>query len=131
MGLAIAIALDTLAQLAWKAAVDHIPPAAPFLHTLAACFRQPLFYLMIVVYLGAFANWLAVLAHADLSYAQPITALSYLSVTFCSRLLFHEPLSLLGSLGLLLILLGVWSISLTVHQTAPSPRSLCLPEVPT
>lgn len=112
-GLATAVILDTVAQVCWKAAVNYVPANAGMWVTLLTTLRQPIVYVMLLAYVLAFANWLGVLAKADLSYAQPITALSYVTVTGCSLLLFQERLSGLRLLGLALILLGVWTVSLT------------------
>jgi len=65
-----------------------------------------------------FFNWMIVLAHADLSYAQPITALSYVTVSAASMAIFHEYLSPLRLVGLAMILIGVWVISRTNFRTA-------------
>jgi drug/metabolite transporter (DMT)-like permease len=60
---------------------------------------------------------MAVLRKADLSYAQPITSLSLISVTAVSFSLFHERVSPQRIAGMLLILSGVWFISMTGHRT--------------
>jgi drug/metabolite transporter (DMT)-like permease len=62
-----------------------------------------------------------VLARADLSFAQPITALSYITVLVLSRLALHEKVSLPKILGTALILLGVFLISQTPYRTTRPP----------
>jgi drug/metabolite transporter (DMT)-like permease len=64
-----------------------------------------------------FYNWLRVLALVDLSFAQPFTALSYLSVITISSHSLHEEMTAAKFLGLGLILLGVFLISRTPHRT--------------
>ena len=62
-------------------------------------------------------NWIKVLALIDLSFAQPMTALSYVSVLTCSSLLLHEKVSLSHTVGILFILGGVFLVSRTKAQT--------------
>jgi drug/metabolite transporter (DMT)-like permease len=108
--LALAIALDTLIQLSWKAAASRGP-----------VLTEPLFYAAMGTWLVQLAIWLRVLARADLSYAQPITALSYISVAGLSAVLFHERLSPTQGAGIALILAGVFLISRTPARTAGAP----------
>ncbi len=116
-GLALAVVLDTVTQLCWKAAAAQIPPLDAHLSTVLTLLTMPLLYVTIVLLVLQFLNWMVVLAHADLSYAQPITALSYVTVNAASAVLFQEPLSALRFVGLTMILLGVWFISRTHHHT--------------
>jgi drug/metabolite transporter (DMT)-like permease len=58
-----------------------------------------------------------VLSKADLSYAQPITSLSYVSVFFLSVFYLKEAADLFRITGIILVLLGVWFISQTEHVT--------------
>ena len=62
-------------------------------------------------------NWVRVLARADLSFAQPFTALSYISVLAISAHSLHENISTAKVLGVALILLGVFFISRTPFRT--------------
>ncbi|MEO5340581.1 MAG: EamA family transporter [Magnetococcus sp. MYC-9] len=123
--LLLAILLDTAAQLLWKWAVAGLPDAADPWLLLRAVVGQPLFLIVAALFLLQLFNWLKVLDHADLSFAQPITSLSYVTVTGLSMLLFDEPLGLLKMAGILCILVGVWIISqgqpLTLPGTPESP----------
>ncbi len=116
-GLALAIILDTAVQVSWKAAVLSLPPRPTAWGALAAIFDRPLF-LAVALLLGLqLFNWLKVLDHADLSYAQPITSLSYVSVCLCSVFYLNEPIDILQLVGIGFILVGVWFISRTDHVT--------------
>jgi drug/metabolite transporter (DMT)-like permease len=121
LGLIIAIVLDTGVQLCWKGAVLAAPDNATFIQTILATAAQPLFWAALVMYGLQFLNWMRVLSHADLSFAQPITALSYVSVGACSIMFLHESITPVRALGTLLILLGVWFISQTSHKTTNLP----------
>jgi len=117
LGLAFTIVIDTAAQLSWKFAVEQVPDTIGLWQVVIATLSEPWLYVSLLLYVIQFFNWMVVLAHADLSYAQPITALSYVTVSGASMLLFHEHLSLLRLIGIAMILLGVWFISRTGHRT--------------
>ncbi len=111
IGLALAIVLDTAGQLLWKYAVETLPHTAQPWPAVDAVLGQPLFLLVIAVFLAQLINWLKVLDQADLSFAQPITSLSYVSVAGLSTLLYGEPIGPVKALGIACILGGVWVIS--------------------
>jgi drug/metabolite transporter (DMT)-like permease len=114
-GLALAIALDTAVQVSWKVAVTNVPPTVSAWDELMAMLHQPVFVVVAVLLACQLANWLKVLEHADLSYAQPITSLSYVSVCLCSALYLKEPVDGLQLTGIGFVLAGVWFISRTDH----------------
>ena len=116
-GLALAIILDTFVQLTWKVAVSTLPSLTSLWDFLGAILHRPIFLLVAALQVGQLFNWLKVLDHADLSYAQPITSLSYVSVCLCSALFLNESIDGLQTLGIGLILAGVWFISRTGHAT--------------
>jgi drug/metabolite transporter (DMT)-like permease len=79
--------------------------------------NQPLFHITLLLMLIQFINWMTVLAKTDLSYSQPITALSLISVAVFSHLILHEHVPPLRIMGMILILTGVWFITATGHRT--------------
>jgi drug/metabolite transporter (DMT)-like permease len=126
LGLSITIALDTVVQMVWKSAVLAVPRSAGFqetMHTLAA---QPMFYLLLTLFGAQFICWILLLSRADLSYAQPITALSFVSVAACSVVFLGEKVGVMRMGGIAMILAGVWFISITNHHTkAAHPPAPC------
>ena len=110
--LAIAIALDTLSQLLWKLAASRLTTTLTPVALLHSIVRDPLPLLVIGVFLVQLVNWLVVLERVDLSYAQPLTALSYVSVCLLSAWIFGERLDLHKGLGVLLVLVGVVLVSI-------------------
>ena len=80
---------------------------------------------MFVIFLMAcqFFNWLMVLGNADLSYAQPVTSLSYVTVFCLSVLYLKEATDLIQIAGIVLVLTGVWFISQTDHFTHSRERA--------
>jgi drug/metabolite transporter (DMT)-like permease len=110
-GLVIAIALDTAGQLLWKLAATRLPASLSPALLLAAVVHDPLPLLVVGVFLVQLVNWLLVLERADLSYAQPITALSYVSVGLLSAAWFGESLDTSKLIAIGLILVGVILVS--------------------
>lgn len=113
LGLALAIALDTSVQLILKITASHIPAALSQWETLEATLNQRLFFAAALLMVLQLFNWLQVLARADLSYAQPITSLSYVSVYVLSGLYLDEKIDVSQIIGIAIILAGVWCISRT------------------
>ncbi len=119
LGLFVAVALDAPVQLIWKALmIKYADPArAPhrlFTHDLAGVWHQARWFLREVRTWGLFAlfgaqflNWIYVLGNADLSFAQPFTALSYVVVSGCAVVYFHEQVTVFRVLGIAFILAGV------------------------
>ena len=106
--LALAIVLDTAVQLTWKAAAEPLPALSPLLLVVAVLFACQLF------------NWLQVLETSDLSFSQPITALSLVTVFILSATYLGESVDLPKILGTGFVLAGVWFISRTDHDSGSS-----------
>jgi drug/metabolite transporter (DMT)-like permease len=124
IGLTLAIALDTVQQLVWKMGMDALPETAPPSVMVQAVFHEPLLGLVAILMVVRLINWLRVLQLADLSYAQPITSLSYITVTVASALFLHETLTPLQMIGMAIIMVGVWCIGQTKEKSPPSEVSL-------
>jgi drug/metabolite transporter (DMT)-like permease len=122
--LALAIVFDTVQQLAWKIGIVALPDTDSPWDQVEAVLHEPLFGLVAILMLLRLVNWLRVLKLADLSYAQPITSISYVTVAATSAVYLKETLSPLQMAGVAVILIGVWCVSRTAPKSAPS-------EVPT
>jgi len=61
-------------------------------------------------FIGALC-WLVVLSRVELSWAQPLTAMTYIFIVFFSWLLFKEDVGLIRILGVLAIVVGVFLVS--------------------
>jgi drug/metabolite transporter (DMT)-like permease len=120
-GLVLAVALDTVIQITWKRAVGGVPDNAPAGAAARGALASPYFWVAMMAFAAQLANWLRVLARADLSFAQPFTALSYVTVLALSHLLLHEHLSAGRMGGVGLILTGVFLISRTPSTTVVTP----------
>ena len=116
-GLLVAILIDTVLQLVWKSAVLSLSSdGSPWIN-LQAILHSPVFIFVTLLMAFQFFNWLMVLGNADLSYAQPITALSYVSVFCLSVLYLKQAADLIQIAGIIFVLAGVWFISQTDHIT--------------
>src|ERR1700730_15177172 len=121
-GVVLAILIDTAVQLVWKSAVVSLPNNGSAWINVQALLHSPLALSVLVLMACQFFNWLTVLSNADLSYAQPVTSLSYVSVFCLSVLYFKEATDLIQIVGIVLVLAGVWFISQTDHLTPPKER---------
>ena len=130
LGLAAAVLIDTALQIFWKTAVLKLPDETDSLFAVFSIFREPLFIVVICIMSLQFFNWMAVLNHADLSFAQPFTALSYVSVGFISALFLGETVDKQQMLGIACVIAGVWFISRTDHITQRDGEGVPVPVEP-
>jgi len=114
---AASVLLVTLAQLLMKWGMAQIPPLS-FVSLTAALLSEYELPLLVVSggifgYALSMLCWFFVLRNLPLSRAYPLLSLSYALVYLAAVMLpwFNEPASVLKSLGVLLILFGVWLIS--------------------
>src|SRR5439155_9643997 len=121
VGLVLAILLDTIVQISWKCVVSCVPEKASLCATQICMLSNSRFYLIIVAIVAQLVNWTRVLARADLSFAQPFTALSIISVLAVSSYTLHEKIAPVEIIGITMILLGVYFISQTPHDTTHVP----------
>ncbi len=117
LGLAAAVVIDTALQIFWKTAVLKLPDDAQSYLSFLAIFQEPLFIVVVCIMSLQFFNWMAVLNHADLSFAQPFTALSYVGVGAISAVFLNERLDFQQMLGIACVIAGVGFISQTDHVT--------------
>ena len=117
LGLAAAVLIDTALQIFWKTAVLKLPGDTESMVSMLAIFREPLFLVVICIMSVQFFNWMAVLNHADLSFAQPFTALSYVTVGLISAFFLGETVDSQQMIGIAFVISGVWFISRTDYNT--------------
>jgi drug/metabolite transporter (DMT)-like permease len=122
-GIALATILDTAGQLLWKYCVDLLPSDAGLSQAAWAVLHQPLFIVLVTIFLLQLFNWMRVLEHADLSFAQPITSLSYVTVCVLSAFLFGEHIGAAKVAGVLCVLGGVWLVSQGEPQSKDNPEA--------
>src|SRR5205809_4700484 len=110
--LALAVILDTAVHIVWKLAVLQLPDPDSLPAALEAASREPLFLLVAALFVWQLVNWLQVLEGCDLSFSQPITALSLILVLVLSALYLGESVDTLNVLGFGFVFGGVWFFSL-------------------
>jgi drug/metabolite transporter (DMT)-like permease len=120
LGLAVAIGLDTGLQLVWKTGIADLPDTDSVRETLVSVALNPIFILIVAFMAAQLVNWLKVLDHADLSYAKPFTSLSYVTVCVLSVLVLGEHLAPLQVVGIVVVVAGVWCVSMTKRATVNS-----------
>jgi drug/metabolite transporter (DMT)-like permease len=89
--------------------------------------RNPTILIGVIFAAGFFFLYLTALSWADLSYAMPITALSFLFAAFFARIFLREDISWRRWVGILLIVAGVMLVALERRQStlrAPSGEPL-------
>ena len=116
--LALAVILDTAVHIVWKLAVLQLPNPGSLPAALETASREPLFLLVAALFVWQLVNWLRVLEGCDLSYSQPITALSLILVLVLSALYLGESVDALKVLGIGFVFAGVWFISRTDHDSS-------------
>lgn len=77
---------------------------------LGKAVSSPLILIGFVLYFVSALLWLVVISRQELSSVQPITALSYVFITFFSWLLFKEDVGLVRILGVVAITFGVYLV---------------------
>jgi drug/metabolite transporter (DMT)-like permease len=117
IGLAIAVATDTVLQLVWKTGVASIPDTDTVAEMVVAVLTTPIFIVVIALMMIQLVNWLRVLGEADLSYAKPFTSLSYVTVSILSVVLLNERIAPLQIVGIGIIVAGVWCVASTPRTT--------------
>src|SRR5258708_24572239 len=116
--LAVAVILDPAVHIVWKLAVLQLPDPGSLSAAIDAASREPLFLLVAALFVWQLINWLRVLEGCDLSYSQPITALSLILVLILSALYLGESVDALKVLGIGFVFAGVWFISRTDHDSS-------------
>jgi len=106
-----AIAIDTSIQIFWKLGVLDIPETTSPWAFVTAMAERPVFLLVLALMLAQLINWVKVLALADLSFAKPICALSYVTVSLVSYFALGEKLHPVQIAGIFIIVIGVWFVS--------------------
>jgi len=115
-GIVLTIAIDTVMQLAWKTAAEGLPET-PSWEVVEIVLHQPLFLLVAALGFCQLFNWLAVLGEADLSFAQPFTSLSRVTVVLASVYFLQERIVGAQIVGIVMVCAGAWCISRAARKT--------------
>ena len=119
IGITAIVTLDSIGQILWKQAASALPDSNDPRVLIAAALGLPLAWFLLGLLLTQLVVWLGVLRRTDLSYAQPLTSLSYVGVALLSWGYLGEHWGWRASLSVLLILCGVFLVSRS-HGTPAS-----------
>jgi uncharacterized membrane protein len=117
LGLALTVLIDTVVQLAWKVGAVQLPDLAFSWSLIDFVLHQWTFYVVIGLMLCQLFNWLMILGEADLSFAQPITALSRITVCIASAVVLGEHVAVPQMIGIAMVCAGAWCICQTKRNT--------------
>ncbi|MGH9414859.1 MAG: EamA family transporter [Terriglobales bacterium] len=122
----IAIALEVAGQVFYKAGINQMPgmTGSPFRTWALPAFawdalRNWRVLLGIGIYCAQAAVWWGVLSKVDLTYAFPLTSLSYVILLVVSRIFLNEHISMQRWLGTVAVVFGVFLITRTSPITIP------------
>ncbi|GKW14195.1 putative 4-amino-4-deoxy-L-arabinose-phosphoundecaprenol flippase subunit ArnF [Pectobacterium carotovorum subsp. carotovorum] len=113
----ISIVLASTAQVLMKSGMLALPSISfaywPSLSSLVAGWPAAVVLTGVICYGLSMGGWFMVLRYLPLSRAYPLISLSYAVVYLAAVFLpwLNEPMSLRKTLGVLIILLGVWLVS--------------------
>jgi drug/metabolite transporter (DMT)-like permease len=120
VGVFLAIALDTATQTLWKMSANLVPDNVSLWDTLAILIHRPMFQLVGFLMICKLINWVKLLEVADLSYAKPVTSLSYVTVAIASVVILGERLHWQQVVGIVVVVAGVWLVSRGETWHAPT-----------
>lgn len=114
----IAVLLEASAQLLYKAGVNQLPPpSAPLWHLPAlwdftwSALGNWRVLLGIGLYIPEVILWWAILSKVEVSYAFPLTSMSYVLLLLMAKFFLHEDIPLERWLGALAVVTGVFLIT--------------------
>ena len=120
LGLAVTVIADSFGQIIWKSLASDLPDTDHIPTLMLAAAQMPNFWILAGLLLAQLFLWLAILKQVELSFAQPITSLSYVGVGILSYLMMGEIWHWRTLLSVLLILVGV---SLVSSSSSQSPNT--------
>jgi hypothetical protein len=111
IGLTITVIADSIGQIIWKSLAGQLPDTDHIPTLLLAAVQMPYFWVLVGLLLAQLFLWLAVLKRADLSFAQPLTSMSYVGVGLLSYFWLGEIWTMRTVISVVLILIGVGLVS--------------------
>ncbi len=108
--LAIAISLGAFGQISLKYGMRQVELGAVELGMTLRVVRAvftPYVILGLSLYAISSCFWLVVLSKWNLSYAYPMIAISYVGVVFLSRIFFHDQVTPVQWVGIVLMVTGL------------------------
>ncbi|MGH9477225.1 MAG: EamA family transporter [Terriglobales bacterium] len=123
----IAVGMEVAGQILYKSGINRMPgmTGSPFSSWALALFawdalRSWRVLLGVGIYCAQAAVWWGVLSRVDLSYAFPLTSLSYIVLLGASHVFLNERISTQRWLGTIAVVFGVYLITRTSPITIPT-----------
>lgn len=111
--IALALSLTTSGQILQKVAAHRALALEIHRHFIIRILYVPQTYLAVACLIAGTLTWLMVLYHMDVSKATPFLSLGFILVTLVSRIRLHESISTKRWLGVILVTVGLWLVSMT------------------
>lgn len=112
----ISCLLTAIGQVAFKYGMNIVSPkievAENLAHTLYIVLFNPVIILGFISFGSGAVVWLFALAKLELSYAVPLSAITYLFILIAGVFLFKEPLTAAKLAGTVLVVVGIGVLSL-------------------
>ena len=113
----LGVLLNAIAQLLLKQGMLHIGSFGLDVATLSSIapkiIASPFVWAGLISYVVSVAVWLVVLSRVDVSYAYPMVGLGYVFATVVAWAAFHENVSLMRLVGMLIVCAGIYIIART------------------
>lgn len=114
--IAILLCVDTFAQLFFKIGMMQLGEFS--IHNPAQIYQygtrlatNPFIISGVLALVIAFFTWLSLISKVELSFAQPMTSLVFVTIPLCAAWLLNESLHINQLIGISLIVLGVFIVS--------------------
>ena len=115
MTILLSVFLNATAQLCMKKGMLMVGEITNGIQGFVSVFPEMItnFYLWIsaVLYMISISLWLVVLSKVDVSYAYPFLSIGYVLSTFAGYFVFHESITPIRIMGIIVICVGVILIS--------------------
>ena len=108
-----AVLLAVFAQVSMKKGMNGIGPVSiteVIGKRFFSVFLQRFVVIGIILYVLSTVFWLVVLSQAELSFAYPLVGTGYVLTAILSKIFFKENLTILRTLGIILIAVGAYLI---------------------
>lgn len=109
--------LTAVGQIAFKYGMNSVSAkvetASNIVHTLFIVLTNPIIILGFISFGSGAVIWLFALAKLELSYAVPLSAITYVFILAAGYFLFNEPLTTAKIAGTLLVAAGVGVLSIS------------------
>ena len=113
----LGVLLNAVAQLLLKQGMARIGSLAIDMAALSAAMPKlvasPFIWAGLLSYVISVAVWLVVLSRVDVSYAYPMVGLGYVFATAVAWAVFHENVSPMRVVGMLVVCVGIYIIART------------------